>query len=314
MAQRLVTTVGAATISLLLVACADEGASSVAAGNASLADGDMCVDIPEGYYAYQRAPDQFTPVTFIEGATYTVRDGQLVLVTGEAAPLETVPSEPEPGRLGDTELAERISGTFADAGFEWMGLDIKGRVATLIGTAPTREAKADAYRAGQRAIADDPEGSRVTLVVDGIDVEGGDAGVGTALAALGATPDRDACELAFEDTMQGRSIQFPSDAASIDPVSAGLLDALTGVAMLCTASGEYLIEIGGHTDSMGSTQFNITLSSERAEAVRTYLIRKGVDPEALTAVGYGESQLLSDENTPEANALNRRTEFRLLER
>lgn len=299
---------------IALVSCAAEDTGAAAVGNASLADGEICVDIPEGYYAYQSEPDQFTPVSFVEGANYTVRDGQLVLVMGEAEPLPEPEPAPEPEIVTDTALSERISSGFADLGFDWMGLDIKGRVATLTGTAPTPEAKSDAYRAGRDAIAADPVGDRVTLVVDGIGVDGGQSGVGAALAALGTTPDLEACRTAFIDTMQGRNIQFDMGASTIDPVSASLLDALTGVAILCTQSGEYEVEVGGHTDKLGFADSNLVLSQERADAVRRYLIGKGVDPDVLIAVGYGDTQLLTDENTPEANAMNRRTEFKLRER
>lgn len=74
------------------------------------------------------------------------------------------------------------------------------------------------------------------------------------------------------------------------------------------------IEIGGHTDSRGTDEYNRDLSQRRVETVRDYLIERGVEPERLVAKGYGESQLLDPADTEAAHALNRRVEFNILER
>jgi OOP family OmpA-OmpF porin len=50
------------------------------------------------------------------------------------------------------------------------------------------------------------------------------------------------------------------------------------------------VEIGGHTDAQGSDSFNLKLSERRAQAVKDYLIARGIAPERLLAKGYGESQ------------------------
>jgi outer membrane protein OmpA-like peptidoglycan-associated protein len=50
-----------------------------------------------------------------------------------------------------------------------------------------------------------------------------------------------------------------------------------------------LLEVQGHTDSRNTAEYNLKLSQDRAEAVRDYLIKKGVEQERLTAKGYGES-------------------------
>lgn len=65
--------------------------------------------------------------------------------------------------------------------------------------------------------------------------------------------------------------------------------------------------IEGHSSAPGSDDYNMTLSQKRADAVRKLLITKyGIDADRITAVGYGETQLLDTANTPQANALNRR--------
>jgi outer membrane protein OmpA-like peptidoglycan-associated protein len=69
------------------------------------------------------------------------------------------------------------------------------------------------------------------------------------------------------------------------------------------------IEVAGHTDSRGSDAYNIKLSQRRAEAVRDYLISKGIAADRLSAKGYGESQPVADNATDEGRFKNRRVEL-----
>ena len=73
------------------------------------------------------------------------------------------------------------------------------------------------------------------------------------------------------------------------------------------------IEISGHTDNVGSVSFNELLSQRRADAVVNYLAGKGVDKKRLSAKGYGHSKPVDSNNTAEGRALNRRTEFEIIE-
>ena len=73
------------------------------------------------------------------------------------------------------------------------------------------------------------------------------------------------------------------------------------------------IELASHTDSRGGDEYNLTLSQKRAESCVTYLITKGINPARITAVGYGEIQLLvKDARTEKEHQENRRTTFRVL--
>lgn len=73
------------------------------------------------------------------------------------------------------------------------------------------------------------------------------------------------------------------------------------------------VEISGHTDNVGTNAYNKTLSQKRAEAVRNYLTKKGIDSGRVTAVGYGSSKpLASNDDESEGRALNRRVEFKVL--
>lgn len=69
------------------------------------------------------------------------------------------------------------------------------------------------------------------------------------------------------------------------------------------------IRITGHTDNVGKPADNLSLSNNRAKAVVTYLISKGIHPERLSSKGFGETQAVADNKTEEGRALNRRTEM-----
>jgi len=73
------------------------------------------------------------------------------------------------------------------------------------------------------------------------------------------------------------------------------------------------VEVAGHCDWIGSEAYNQGLSIRRAEAVRDYLISKGVKAENLTFIGYGETKPMADNRTDEGRALNRRVELRRIQ-
>lgn len=73
-----------------------------------------------------------------------------------------------------------------------------------------------------------------------------------------------------------------------------------------------VIEIAGHTDNVGSYDFNLKLSQDRANTVRNYLINKGIDAKRVSAKGYADSQPVASNNSEEGKAQNRRTEVRII--
>lgn len=105
---------------------------------------------------------------------------------------------------------------------------------------------------------------------------------------------------------------FDTNKATIKPVSFGILDAVAQVLQ----DNPFIkrLQVAGHTDDVGPDDKNLKLSQARAEAVRAYLISKGVAPERLEAVGFGETKPLVPEKTKEARAKNRRVEFLILEK
>src|SRR5512139_4351586 len=73
--------------------------------------------------------------------------------------------------------------------------------------------------------------------------------------------------------------------------------------------GDVKVEVAGHTDSVGSEEYNMGLSERRADAVRMYLIDKGVAADRLTVKGFGESQPIADNGTEAGRFMNRRVEL-----
>jgi outer membrane protein OmpA-like peptidoglycan-associated protein len=72
------------------------------------------------------------------------------------------------------------------------------------------------------------------------------------------------------------------------------------------------VEISGHTDNTGSPEHNQVLSERRAQSVVDYLVNRGIEGTRLNASGYGETLAVSDNNTEEGRALNRRTELKII--
>ena len=136
-----------------------------------------------------------------------------------------------------------------------------------------------------------------------IDSEAEDPAMVTADLTVRSVEETDA---AFEI----QDIHYASGSAVIDRTSLLLLDLF---AEYLTETGLY-VEIGGHTDDVGSEADNLQLSEDRAKAVRQYLILNGVEGNHVTAKGYGESSPRAENRSEAGRARNRRTEFRILDR
>lgn len=104
-------------------------------------------------------------------------------------------------------------------------------------------------------------------------------------------------------------INFETGSAVILPTSFPILD---NIAELLKANTTVVVEIGGHTDSQGSDSYNLRLSDLRANAVRNYLIQRGVTATRLIAKGYGESMPIAPNTTRDGRARNRRVEFKVI--
>ena len=105
-----------------------------------------------------------------------------------------------------------------------------------------------------------------------------------------------------------KGVTFLPGSATLTAEAKVVLD--TAVAAL-SGQKSLEVELGGHTDSQGKDAANLALSQRRAESVRQYLVGKGIDAGRMTAVGYGETQPIADNNTPAGRAENRRVEFKI---
>lgn len=100
---------------------------------------------------------------------------------------------------------------------------------------------------------------------------------------------------------------FETDQAVIKSESHGILDEVAEILVNHPELQHLTVE--GHTDSVGDAGYNKDLSQRRADAVRTYLVERGVEASRITAIGYGEERLLVEEKTEADRAKNRRVQF-----
>lgn len=105
------------------------------------------------------------------------------------------------------------------------------------------------------------------------------------------------------------NIFFDFDKATLRPESEVELDRLY---KLLQDVPTLRIEISGHTDNIGSAQYNQKLSKERAKTVVNYLVDKGIDRSRLEYAGYGFERPIAPNDTEEGRQMNRRTEFEVL--
>jgi OOP family OmpA-OmpF porin len=104
-------------------------------------------------------------------------------------------------------------------------------------------------------------------------------------------------------------IGFELDSARIDISSYDLLDKAY---QLLGDFPDVSVEISGHTSSEGNADRNLELSLRRAEAVKAYLVKRGIDASRILTVGHGAENPVADNKTEEGRVLNRRIEFKVL--
>lgn len=121
----------------------------------------------------------------------------------------------------------------------------------------------------------------------------------------------DAVGCVVQQTLVLREIQFETGSNQLSPEAHARLNEL---AAAMAEQPMLVLEVGGHTDAVGSAENNRRLSLRRAEIVRQALIAKGVAGARLQAAGYGERYPMASNETVSGRATNRRVEFKVLKR
>ena len=116
----------------------------------------------------------------------------------------------------------------------------------------------------------------------------------------------EACRVALTSAAQAAKVYFANSSFEIAAGSQGTLREIAAIVKNC---GDVVLEVGGHTDNTGAPDFNKTLSQLRAKVAVHFLIREGVDPAKLKAIGYGQQNPITTNDTAEGRSLNRRIEF-----
>lgn len=132
----------------------------------------------------------------------------------------------------------------------------------------------------------------------------------------GIVESLDKCPTRFAQTAHGcpasaskrvlEGVNFDNDGATLRPEAMAILDQ---VATSLRQWGDARLEVAGYTDNRGREVYNLNLSQRRAEAVRSYLISKGLAADHLTAKGYGEASPVAGNTTAGGRSQNRRVEL-----
>ncbi|MDT8394166.1 MAG: OmpA family protein [Bacteroidales bacterium] len=128
---------------------------------------------------------------------------------------------------------------------------------------------------------------------------------------VGTLANRGCPEIAKEDSVKitqiASKIFFETNSDKLKVASLAQLDELVSI-LKKYESAKLIIE--GHADSTGEDAYNLTLSQKRTDAVKTYLMSRGIMESRLTGIGYGETKPIADNSTAEGRAKNRRVELK----
>ncbi len=139
-------------------------------------------------------------------------------------------------------------------------------------------------------------------------VAGSKTDVGDEDANPAATAAVTNCQNGIDQAIEGEKLSFRSGSAYISPASNKLLDKIAAALKPCSGLA---IAVGGHTDDNGNAQVNKILSQERADRVRAGLIERGIPENLVTATGFGAEKPLATGGGADADAQNRRIEFKV---
>lgn len=116
------------------------------------------------------------------------------------------------------------------------------------------------------------------------------------------------CQGDVDNSIEGKKLSFRSGSAYVSPASNKILDEVAAALKPCS---DLAIAVGGHTDDNGDAGVNKILSQERADRVRQGLIDRDIAENLVSAIGYGSEQPLAKGGGADADAQNRRIEFKI---
>ncbi len=217
------------------------------------------------------------------------------------------------------DLGNKASGVLNAAALGWAEVTADGRDLRLSGAAPDAPAGLAAEKllrgingvrtvdnTVQLAMAAGPQARSAPQAVDPTGSAQVSENLARAASSLASDPQLDSCQQELDALLRSRRIRFNAGQAGINSASYPLLESIAAVAARCP---DARIEVAGHTDSSGAAAFNLRLSQQRADAVRSYLIAAGVNPGRLEARGYGETRPIASNDYGAGRATNRRIEF-----
>ncbi len=114
----------------------------------------------------------------------------------------------------------------------------------------------------------------------------------------------------LDAALANRIIEFESGKATLTESGMAVLDQMSAAMQKLRGAK---VEVIGHTDNAGSRAGNLSLSQARAEAVKTYIVGKGIAADTIAVSGEGPDRPVADNRTPEGKARNRRIEFKVIQ-
>jgi outer membrane protein OmpA-like peptidoglycan-associated protein len=174
--------------------------------------------------------------------------------------------------------------------------DLQQQRETAVRDAESARQEADAARA--TAVQAQAEAERIRKKAE--------AEVSRLEAALGQIGETRRTALGLVMNLGSNYLKFEFDKAELRPEDKELLSRIAGILM---TSQDYTLSVNGHTDDVGSDEYNKKLSERRAQAVRDYLVKAGLSPDILSVEGHGKSLPLVRGGSETARAKNRRVEL-----
>lgn len=228
----------------------------------------------------------------------------------------------------EANVTRSITQALRDKGLDDVAVSVSGQHVLLTGTLPPGVNALQAIAIGQRATCPTFAGPQICAELVLGKFEGSAAlpslpavpampalpslpsvpGLpGGAAASAPTAVERANCERTLAEIVSRQRIEFATGSAKLLPGSSVALDEVARAHAGCKGT----VRVEGHTDDRGLAAANQTLSLDRAMAVRSELIKRGVPAERLQAEGFGPKRPLADNATAEGRQQNRRIEFKV---